>query len=322
MNTILDKRIIALSAKSGILLNGSLKSNISFSFPNLYTQDPSIAYAEVGVVNAEIPVSFYTINDTNNSIVCNLSTGISTTTKTVVLENGNYVATSFLDELKLKIQLAYAVENPNNVVLLATTFNKFNGKISLSLPANAEFTELELVNSNLRRIIGFSPSNLVQLFSGSPATIADFPLNLLGINKIYLSTNNLQTYNYDSGKQGFSNILATIEVDASPYSIILFKNQTQTFNILRNPDVNSFTTELKDDVGNFIDFNNIDWNITLALNIYRYIIPASTSKFSDVLGLGIKAPPAEEKPQEKAEPKEPEPIIRNDLDLLNLPNLR
>jgi len=316
MNTILDKRIIALSSSSGILLNGSLKSNISFSFPNLYQADPSVAYAEVGVVNAEIPVSFYTINDTNNSIVCNLSTGIATTVKTVVLDNGNYVATSFFDELKLKIQTAYAVENPTNIVLLATTFNRFNGKVSLALPANGTFTELELNNSNLRRLIGFNPSTSVQLLQGSPAIIADFPLNLLGINKIYLSTNNLQTYNYDSGKQGYSNILATIEVDAPPYSIILYKNQTQTFNILRNPDVNSFTTELKDDVGNFLDFNNIDWNITLALNIYRYIIPASMSKFSDVLGLGIKVPPPPI--EEKALPKEPEPIIRNDLDLLTL----
>lgn len=312
MNTILDKRIIALSSSSGTLLNGSLKSNISFSFPNLYQQDPSVAYAEVGVVNAEIPVSFYTINDTNNSIVCELSTGIATTTKTVILDNGNYIATSFFTELISKIQLAYAAENPLNVVLLAATFNRLNGKVSLSLPANAEFTQLQIANSNLRRLIGFSPSASLVLLSGSAPTVANFPINLLGINKIYLSTNNLQTYNYDSGKQGYSNILATIEVDAPPYGIILFKNQTMTYNILRNPDVNSFTTELKDDVGNFLDFNNIDWNITLALNIYRYILPASVSKFSDVLGLGIKAPPAEE----KAEPKEPEPTIRNDLDLL------
>jgi hypothetical protein len=319
MNTILDKRIIALSSSSGTLLNGSFKSNINFSFPNLYQADPSVAYAEVGVVNAEIPVSFYTINDTNNSIVCTLSTGIATTVKTVVLSNGNYIATSFFDELKSKLQLAYAVENPTNIVLLATAFNRFNGKVSLSLPANAEFTELQFDNSNLRRLIGFSPSTSVQLLEGALATVADFPINLLGINKIYLSTNNLQTYNYDSGKQGYSNILATIEVDAPPYGIILFKNQTMTYNILRNPDVNSFTTELKDDVGNFLDFNNIDWNITLALNIYRYIVPASISKFSDVLGLGIKAPPPpteDKKADEKAQSKDPQPIIRNDLDLL------
>ena len=166
--------------------------------------------------------------------------------------------------------------------------------------------------------MGFSPTNSGIYYQGADPIPTTYPLNLLGVNKIYISTNNLLTYNYDSGKQGFSNILATLEVDAPPYSIILYKNTTNTFNILRNDDVNSFTIELKDDVGNYIDFNNIDWNITLSLNIYRYIVPSSTSKFSDVLGLGIKPPPKEEI-KDKDPPKKDEPLIKTDLDLLTLP---
>ena len=53
MNTILDKRIIALTSKSGTLLNSSLKSNVFFQFTNLFNKDPSVAYAEVGVVSAD-----------------------------------------------------------------------------------------------------------------------------------------------------------------------------------------------------------------------------------------------------------------------------
>lgn len=315
MNTILDKRIIALSSSSGTLLNSSLKSNVSFTFQNLFQKDPSVAYAEVGVITAELPVSFYTINDTNNYMRVDLYSLADTITKTIVLSNGNYTATTFFAELKSQIQTAYAVDNPTNITLLQTGFNRSNGKVSFSLPTNASFPEIHFFDSPLRRLIGFSPTNSVELFSGDVPYIAEYPLNLLGVNKIYLSTNNLQTYNYDSGKQGFSNVLATIEVDAPPYSIILYKNQSNTFNILRNPDVNSFTIELKDDLGNFIDFNNIDWTLTLSLNIYRYIVPSSTSKFSDVLGLGIKTPPMDEKPKD---PPTPEPLIKNDLDLLTL----
>ena len=443
MNTILDKRIIALTSKSGTLLNSSLKSNVSFQFTNLFNKDPSVAYAEVGVVSAEIPVSFYTINDTNNTIATDvLFYGFGEMSKITTIPKGNYTATSLITQFKASIKASYeedifVIDNTNNTfntelliynapyvaygttiltngtytiatlithittklqttifrngaaiiflgstILMNLTFDALTGKLSMNFPANSFYPELYYgtfgVPNALFELLGF-PSYLEQ-FQNAPPTLAthpiitntdiipsltlnrsngclsislpasasiysityttspllklmgyvaninsvqneppitaDYPLNLLGINKIYISTDNLLTYNYDSGKQGFSNILATLEVDAPPYSIILYKNTTNTFNILRHDDVNSFSIELKDDVGNYIDFNNIDWNITLSLNIYRYIIPSSTSTFSDVLGLGIKPPPKEEI---KEPPKKDEPIIKNDLDLLTLP---
>jgi hypothetical protein len=442
MNTVLDKRIIALTSKSGTLLNSSLKSNVSFQFTNLYNKDPSVAYAEVGVVSAEIPVSFYTINESNNTIATDvLFFGGGEMDKITTIPQGNYTATSLITQFKASIQASYeedifVIDNTNNTlpiylelynapfsasgtptltngtytianlithittrihatnytngfiivnigstVLMNLTFDAGTGKLSMNFPANALASYVDVgvsgfpnalltllgfpsylrLNQNASPIVATHPiithtdiipsvtlnrsngclsislpssptiysityttspllklmgylANITTVQDETPI-IADYPLNLLGINKVYISTDNLLTYNYDSGKQGFSNILATLEVDAPPYSVILYKNTTNTFNILRNNEVNSFTIELKDDVGNFIDFNNIDWNITLALNIYRYIVPSSTSTFSDVLGLGIKPPPKEEI---KEPPKKDEPIIKNDLDLLTL----
>ncbi len=313
MNTILDKRIIALTSKSGTLLNSSLKSNVSFQFTNLFNKDPSVAYAEVGVVSAEIPVSFYTINETNNSFVSNLvEGGVGNIIKTNIIPQGNYTATSLITQFLATLASSYSANTA--VPIVSLTINRSNGKLTLGWVAPVAFNQITFSTSPFMKLLGYVGD--IELDPINLTRIATYPLNLLGVNKVYISTNNLLTYNYDSGKQGFSNILATLEVDAPPYSIILYKNQTNTYNILRNDDVNSFTIELKDDVGNFIDFNNIDWNITLALNIYRYIVPSSTSKFSDVLGLGIKPPPKEEI---KEPPKKDEPIIKNDLDLLTLP---
>ena len=313
MNTILDKRIIALTSKSGTLLNSSLKSNVSFQFTNLFNKDPSVAYAEVGVVSAEIPVSFYTINENNNTFTTNLiEGGVGDIIKTNIIPQGNYTATSLITQFLATLASSYSANTTDPIVSL--TINRSNGKLTLGWVAPVAFNQIVFSTSPFMTLLGYVGDT--ELDAINLTRIATYPLNLLGVNKIYISTNNLLTYNYDSGKQGFSNILATLEVDAPPYSIILYKNQTNTYNILRNDDVNSFTIELKDDVGNFIDFNNIDWNITLSLNIYRYIVPSSTSKFSDVLGLGIKPPPKEEI---KEPPKKDEPLIKTDLDLLTLP---
>ena len=67
MTTFLDKRLINLYSANGVKQNGTNNSSVQFEFPNLLN-DKDLAYAEVGIVNAEIPVSFYNINENNNSL--------------------------------------------------------------------------------------------------------------------------------------------------------------------------------------------------------------------------------------------------------------
>ena len=151
-----------------------------------------------------------------------------------------------------------------------------------------------------------------------------YPLNLLGTNNISIRTDNLATYNYNSKESGFSNTLANISVDASPFGILLYKNTSITYNILRVLDVNRFRISLLDDNSNPIDFNNGNWSITLALNIHRHRPTINTRTFSDMLDL--KQPVKEEKKEvtEKVEEKKevitPRPKTLKDLDILT--NLR
>ena len=62
----LDSRRIILNSAHGISLNGSYKSNLFFTFNGLLTQEDNIEQVQISLVNAQIPVSFYTINYTNN----------------------------------------------------------------------------------------------------------------------------------------------------------------------------------------------------------------------------------------------------------------
>jgi len=320
--TILDKRIINLASNSGDNINGTLKSNVSFFFQNLLKNEPSIAYVEVGVVSCEIPVSFYTINENNDTINTILTPNVGLPiSKTIVLENGNYTATTFLTEFKLKVQLAYLVDNPTNIILLDTGFNRINGLVSFSLPANATFSQIEFEDSALRRLIGFSPTTSLQLIQNATPTIASYPINLLGVNKINICSNDLLTYNYQSGSSGFSNILASIEVNATPYGIILYRNQSLTYNILRVKELDTLDIQLKDPDNNFLNLNNQDWTITLGLNIYRYMPQFSQTSFSDVLGIGV-SPPGVSPPNIRVSPpngsfKEIKPSADyNDLEVL------
>ena len=61
-----DNRIITLNSQDGEKLNGTYLSNIHFNFSGLLTDDKNLIRSYVTVLNAQIPVSFYILDETNN----------------------------------------------------------------------------------------------------------------------------------------------------------------------------------------------------------------------------------------------------------------
>ena len=75
-----DNRIITLNSQDGEKLNGTYLSNVQFNFSGLLKEDKNQISSYVTVLNAQIPVSFYIIDETNN--VLYYSDGV--TTKTLI----------------------------------------------------------------------------------------------------------------------------------------------------------------------------------------------------------------------------------------------
>jgi len=73
----------------------------------------------------------------------------------------------------------------------------------------------------------------------------------------------------DSTSGGFSNTLANLAVNSSSYGILIYDNISGYKPTLRNKIINSFDIQLLDDDDKLINFNNIDWRITLQLDITR-----------------------------------------------------
>ena len=81
-----DNRLITLNSKDGEKLNGTYLSNIRFSFSGLLQDDIYLVRTYITVLNAQIPVSFYIIDDTNNILNYNESG----TGKVITVPIGNY----------------------------------------------------------------------------------------------------------------------------------------------------------------------------------------------------------------------------------------
>ena len=83
---ITDSKQINLSSNSATTSNGSKNSVMLFNLNNILKKEEDIIYNLVSVIHAEIPVSFYTINSTNNIIVIKIGVGVNTS---YTLTNGN-----------------------------------------------------------------------------------------------------------------------------------------------------------------------------------------------------------------------------------------
>jgi hypothetical protein len=245
---ITDSIIINLNANSTTSkINGTMNSNLKFKCNGLLKPDKHILYKTISILNAQIPISYYLINATNNSLVIN---NIAYT-----LINGNYTTTSIMTMILSILPTTYSM-----------TFNSVLGKFTLS-NSSIDFT----VNSNstCQIIIGFATST--NYASTSRSLTFPYPANLYGIHRIKIKSNILHTRNFDSNG-GSGCVLSTIGVSSGLTTVLYYLNQSIFRNIISNETIDYIDIQICDENDNLIDFNGVDIFLTLQMDIIKEII--------------------------------------------------
>jgi hypothetical protein len=202
-------------------------------------KEHNILYNQVSLIHAQIPVSYYTINENNNLFV--LSTGSYT------LISGNYNATSF------KTMFLNLLGSSFTMSLDVST-----GKYTLFKTGG--FT---ILPSTCYKILGLEKNKTYIVTS---SLTFPYPCNFLGINRIKIKSSAFKTNNLDSNSNGHSELIATIPVNVSQYSLINFINYTGFKNIIHNKDINIIDITISDEDDNIINFNGIDIYLTFQVD--------------------------------------------------------
>lgn len=256
--TYLDQHIINLtSASAQRKNNGTMLSFVEYEFIGLLREEPNIVHAEISLISAEIPVSFYTINNTNHALEYEISFVI----KTIIVPNGNYNGNSLIDVLD-----AAFLANGDTITVI---INQTNGVLTFS--TTTALWSIRQSSNSIIAVLGFEIGTTTYNSTAlSPFTITPpHPLNLLGAKRISVCSNDLPIYSYSSLSNNLSNILATVEINVPAFGLIFYKNTTLIKSKLRVSALDSFDIQLKDEFGNLLDFNNAPWSITLGLFITR-----------------------------------------------------
>jgi hypothetical protein len=248
-NVIIDSQKVFLTPSGASLKrNGIFNSNLEFNVPNLYQTNTNLLYLTIKCLHAEIPYSFYVVNEYNNVL--------SITDKFNQIQNiyvpfGNYNANTFMKLL--------APELPTGMTL---SFNNNNGKFTLnyngSFSINSTSTCYVLMGFDKGKTYN-SVNNQIEL---------PYLANFLGSKNIYLKIPNLILDNYNTATMDRAT-LSNIPVNVPPFSIIMYENSSGSSTMIKSiqiPDI--LYIQLADDQNNLIDFNNTEFSITIQIDFY------------------------------------------------------
>jgi hypothetical protein len=294
-----DNHIITLNSTDGTLLNGTFKSNINFAFTGLLKDDVNIIRTYITLLNAQIPVSFYVIDATNNTLliyVLDPPTGNVINQLSVSIPIGNYNSGTLITALNIAMVSAF--------ISLTVTINPVNGILTFANGSSSFDYAIQSNNygSTLALILGIGNTSVINsiLIGNNSSTTLPFPLNLLGKTKLLINSTNLNNVAYTSFGLGFTTTIATVPVNVPPYSLIQFSTAVdQQKNILTNRVLDNIDIQILDTDNRFINFNNVDWSLTIVLSIEK--IDANKfhiQSFNDYLG-------------NEKQPIQPEEIVLN-----------
>jgi hypothetical protein len=265
MPIIVENKLITLNSAYSSKQNDTYNSRVLFNFKGILTDEVDIVSSNICVMNAQIPVSFYTINDGNNII--------GTDKGNVVIPVGNYNFNSLAPVVVSAFQTQISVD-------ITFIISKFTGLVEFT------YVGLGLANTyfnfnNSYRIFGFLPNvNYPYVGSSRPSL---FPLNLLGIKKLNIQSQKLQINSFSSATSNLGITLATIPVDQPAFSMISYSSQTDlNKSALQTSYIDQIDISIVDEDDNLINFNGIDWSITLVLENRRLLPDRFTTPFREL----------------------------------------
>lgn len=251
---IREKRLISLnSANATRYLNGSFNSDLVFDFPSILSPDDSVIYVEGGVQSAQIPASFYNVDVDNN--VFNYR--ISSINYSISVTPGSYNYTTLVTQMTSQL-----LSNGH-----AFTFSINRATNILTMVYTGAGTWNQIQPSSIYYILGLA-FNTTYTIVGNYSTFPEL-FNIINPKKLKIFSSNLAIDSYDSVGSSTNNLIETLSVNAAPFGLILYNNIDSTYGHLKTNYLSTIDIQIKNEFGSFVNFNNIDWTMTIVLILYK-----------------------------------------------------
>ena len=260
-----DKFIVVLDSRNATsYLNGSMNSSIKFDFEDPIQTTRDVLKFTCSVMSFTAPNSIYNVTSLNNKLKLVYINGSTTYPLSIVIPTGNYNATTFMAKLA---SLANVVDS-NFASGFGILFDNTTNKFTLT---HTTYSFRIMPSSTCYNVMGFDANTEIICTIGTTTSYAiylPYTCNFLGIQNINIHFDSLVTSNLDSFNKSKSGIIQSIPVDANVSLITYLKSTDYSFTIKQDV-IDVVAISIKDDLENYIDFNNQHWNLTLYFSITK-----------------------------------------------------
>jgi hypothetical protein len=226
--------------------------NCEFFLPVI--EIPPQHHIYISCILANIPYSFYNIDENNNKLMFCVN-DVSFYTITIPPGNYNvYQLISYIEANNTQLKLSYDVIT-NKITFSHTTYDFYL-----------------LSTSTCLELFGFKSSDTqLAMTSYQSKLTSSYCINLQSKHCICVQVN-YQTGNINISNKLSNNILASIPVSGQPYSMIVYRNNNSGFrsNLYTNT-LGYLNVKLIDQNNNTINLNGCHWTLTLQLDIVKFV---------------------------------------------------
>ena len=244
----LDSCEIHLNSKYGQSKNSYL-SDIDFQLPIIEVPDQH--YIHLSVLHAVIPYSFYNVDNTNNVLYIQQTTGVSTYIyQTIIIPSGNYNAYQLQQFLN------------TNISNTTTTYNVITNKFTFVNSLYNFYIDVNI--STCLNLLGFTVSNTYTTSLLKTLT-SNNCVNLLTKMCVCI-VSEFNSLSFNNSNPYSSNVLCSIPINTPPYSLINYQNNSNHRINTYNNNINSINIKLIDQQGNLLNLNGGYFSLTLMIS--------------------------------------------------------
>ena len=103
------------------------------------------------------------------------------------------------------------------------------------------------------------------------------------LKKISVKSSSLSIIAFSSVNNGYSDTICTIPADQPAFGMISYTSQNDlNKNLLKQSIIDRVDIQLLDENQNYLDFNNLDWSITICLSNERVDREKDTTTIKDI----------------------------------------
>ena len=269
-NLIIETKMFNLSTRGTAcnILNEdkNYKSRCEYDIRDMIVRDEDIEYIQFSIPFAVIPVSFFTINQTNNQ----LSIAVNSVTTTYSFPYGNYNANTFITQFSVTLGAYYKL-----------SLSSFNNVFTVTRTLQDGFNFTILGVSSISSIMGFSTDLTGISVSPNYAITCSRCCNFLPLPRITMRCPELANTQM-VGASSSNDVILTVPNNSKPNGQIYYQNQSNAKLLFRKHELSRFIISFTDDDGNYLNFNGVSSFFTLQFDIYRKFSPKPPS-FSNII---------------------------------------